>query len=189
MTGVGNFRNSWEAIDAELERVDDYGLGTPMVRPPLLACAADGLAALALRGGTGQRDGLQEAVEAVIAILGLQPCEGTEAVPPNARSHTDEAGGALRGPQRVRPGARHHRKRLGWTFAAPSPRPFRSDPHQPPTSTMSRRPLVTVPMRPRPLLQMQPNCCQSVGKCSVINCPHVSSSAGAEPRARSRCIE
>lgn len=36
----------------------------------------------------GQRESLQEAVEAVIAILGLQPCEGTDAVPPNARSHT-----------------------------------------------------------------------------------------------------
>ena len=24
----------------------------------------------------------------MIAILGLQPCEGTDAVPPNARSHT-----------------------------------------------------------------------------------------------------
>ena len=31
MVGVGNFRNSWEAIDAELERVDDYGLGKQKV--------------------------------------------------------------------------------------------------------------------------------------------------------------
>jgi coatomer protein complex subunit gamma len=30
----------------------------------------------------------QDAVEAVIAILGMAPCDGTDAVPPNARSHT-----------------------------------------------------------------------------------------------------
>ena len=59
---LGNFRKVWDGLDAETERVDDYGLG--------------------------QREGLQEAVEAVIAILGMHPCEGTEAVPPNARSHT-----------------------------------------------------------------------------------------------------
>ena len=48
-TGVANFRNAWESIDEELERVDEYGLGT--------------------------RDTLQEAVEAVIGILGMQTCE------------------------------------------------------------------------------------------------------------------
>lgn len=31
---------------------------------------------------------LQDAVEAVGRILGMQACEGTDAVPPNARSHT-----------------------------------------------------------------------------------------------------
>ncbi len=31
---------------------------------------------------------LQDAVEAVVGILGMQPCEGSDAVPPNARSHT-----------------------------------------------------------------------------------------------------
>ncbi len=30
----------------------------------------------------------QDAVEAVGRILGMQACEGTDAVPPNARSHT-----------------------------------------------------------------------------------------------------
>lgn len=59
--GVGNFRKSWEELDPETEKSDEYGLG--------------------------QREGLQEAVEAVINILGLQACEGSEAVPPNARSH------------------------------------------------------------------------------------------------------
>ena len=48
-TGVANFRNAWDSIDPELERVDEYGLGT--------------------------RDTLQEAVEAVIGILGMQTCE------------------------------------------------------------------------------------------------------------------
>ncbi|OAY85507.1 Coatomer subunit gamma-2 [Ananas comosus] len=32
--------------------------------------------------------GLAEAVSAVINILGMQPCEGTEVVPSNSRSHT-----------------------------------------------------------------------------------------------------
>eukprot|EP00475_Leptophrys_vorax_P004173 TRINITY_DN12491_c0_g1_i1.p1 TRINITY_DN12491_c0_g1~~TRINITY_DN12491_c0_g1_i1.p1 ORF type:complete len:892 (+),score=138.66 TRINITY_DN12491_c0_g1_i1:102-2777(+) len=58
---VPNFRAAWEAIDAELERVDEYGLGV--------------------------RDSLQEAVEAVITILGMQPCESSDNVPSNARSH------------------------------------------------------------------------------------------------------
>ena len=59
---LGNFRKIWDALDAGSERADDYGLG--------------------------RREGLQEAVEAVIGILGMHACEGTEAVPPNARSHT-----------------------------------------------------------------------------------------------------
>ena len=58
---LSNFRNVWEAADASTELADQYGLG--------------------------QRHGLQEAVEAVMGTLGLAPCEGTEAVPPNARSH------------------------------------------------------------------------------------------------------
>ena len=32
--------------------------------------------------------GKQDAVEAVISILGMSACDGTDAVPPNARSHT-----------------------------------------------------------------------------------------------------
>ena len=32
--------------------------------------------------------GVQDAVEAVISILGMSACDGTDAVPPNARSHT-----------------------------------------------------------------------------------------------------
>jgi coatomer protein complex subunit gamma len=60
--GVSNFRNAWETLDPDTERVDEYGLGT--------------------------REGLSEAVNTVINILGMQPCEGTETVPPNARSHT-----------------------------------------------------------------------------------------------------
>lgn len=73
--GVGNFRKTWEELDPATEKADDYGLG--------------------------QREGLQEAVEAVIGILGMQPCEGTEAVPPNARSHTALLSGLFVGNQQV----------------------------------------------------------------------------------------
>ncbi|KAH7294192.1 hypothetical protein KP509_28G060100 [Ceratopteris richardii] len=59
---VQNFRNAWENLAPEFERVDEYGLGV--------------------------KDSLNEAVQAVIEIFGLQPCEGTEVVPSNARSHT-----------------------------------------------------------------------------------------------------
>jgi hypothetical protein len=48
-TSVSNFRNSWEALDPGLEKVDEYGLGP--------------------------RDSLQEAVKAVINTLGMQPVE------------------------------------------------------------------------------------------------------------------
>ena len=44
---------------------------------------------------------MQEAVEAVIGTLGMQPCEGTEAVPPNARSHTALLAGIFVGYQQV----------------------------------------------------------------------------------------
>jgi hypothetical protein len=46
---VSNFRNAWENMDPETERVDEYGLGV--------------------------RESLAEAVSAVINILGMQPCE------------------------------------------------------------------------------------------------------------------
>ncbi|KAJ3694680.1 hypothetical protein LUZ60_000057 [Juncus effusus] len=59
---VSNFRNAWESMDPETERVDEYGLGV--------------------------RESLTEAVNAVISILGMHPCEGTEVVPNNSRSHT-----------------------------------------------------------------------------------------------------
>jgi coatomer subunit gamma len=46
---VSNFRNAWENMDPDSERVDEYGLGV--------------------------RESLAEAVNAVINILGMQPCE------------------------------------------------------------------------------------------------------------------
>eukprot|EP00249_Psilotum_nudum_P023804 c28985_g1_i2 orf=144-2834(+) len=61
-TGVSNFRNAWESLGADFERIDEYGLGL--------------------------KENLSDAVQAVIDILGLQPCEGTELVPSNSRSHT-----------------------------------------------------------------------------------------------------
>ncbi|XP_030525098.1 coatomer subunit gamma isoform X1 [Rhodamnia argentea] len=60
--GVSNFRNAWESMGADYERVDEYGLGP--------------------------RENLTEAVNAVINLLGMQPCEGTEVVPSNSRSHS-----------------------------------------------------------------------------------------------------
>ncbi|CAA0826430.1 Coatomer subunit gamma [Striga hermonthica] len=60
--GVSNFKNAWESMDPDSERVDEYGLGP--------------------------RESLSEAVNAVINLLGMQPCEGTEVVPSNSRSHT-----------------------------------------------------------------------------------------------------
>lgn len=46
---VSNFRNAWESMDPDTERIDEYGLGP--------------------------RESLAEAVNAVINLLGLQPCE------------------------------------------------------------------------------------------------------------------
>ena len=40
-------------------------------------------------------------MEAVIQTMGMQPCEGTEAVPPNARSHTVLLAGTFVGNQAV----------------------------------------------------------------------------------------
>ncbi|KXZ54500.1 hypothetical protein GPECTOR_4g565 [Gonium pectorale] len=74
-TLLGNFRKAWEELDPSTEKEDEYGLG--------------------------QREALQDAVEAVIGILGMQPCEGSEAVPPNARSHTVLLAGIFVGYQQV----------------------------------------------------------------------------------------
>ncbi|XP_076897530.1 coatomer subunit gamma-2-like [Bidens hawaiensis] len=60
--GVSNFRNAWESLGPDFERVDEYGLGP--------------------------RESLKEAVSTVINLLGMQPCEGTEVVAANSRSHT-----------------------------------------------------------------------------------------------------
>lgn len=73
--GVSNFRNAWETMGPDFERVDEYGLGP--------------------------RESLAEAVSAVISLLGLAPCEGTEAVPANSRSHTCLLSGVFIGNVRV----------------------------------------------------------------------------------------
>ncbi|XP_047089914.1 coatomer subunit gamma-1 [Lolium rigidum] len=72
---VSNFRNAWENMDPESERVDEYGLGA--------------------------RESLAEAVSAVTGILGMQPCEGTEVVPSNARSHICLLSGVFIGDMKV----------------------------------------------------------------------------------------
>eukprot|EP00246_Nothoceros_aenigmaticus_P011193 TRINITY_DN2969_c0_g2_i1.p1 TRINITY_DN2969_c0_g2~~TRINITY_DN2969_c0_g2_i1.p1 ORF type:complete len:897 (-),score=212.89 TRINITY_DN2969_c0_g2_i1:1516-4206(-) len=61
-TGVTNFKNAWDSLDPEFEKIDEYGIGV--------------------------RESLQDAVHTVVTILGMQPCEETEFVPSNARSHT-----------------------------------------------------------------------------------------------------
>ncbi|XP_041015728.1 coatomer subunit gamma-2-like [Juglans microcarpa x Juglans regia] len=73
--GVSNFRNAWENMGEDCERVDEYGLGP--------------------------RESLAAAVSAVINLLGLQPCEGTEVVPSNSRSHTCLLSGVYIGNVRV----------------------------------------------------------------------------------------
>ncbi|XP_031115794.1 coatomer subunit gamma-2-like [Ipomoea triloba] len=73
--GVSNFRNAWESMGPDCERVDEYGLGP--------------------------RDSLAEAVNVVINLLGMQPCEGTEVVPNNSRSHTCLLSGVYIGSAKV----------------------------------------------------------------------------------------
>ena len=74
-SGTANFRKQWDESPEENERSDDYGLGT--------------------------RESLEEAVDAVTQILGMAPCEGSEAVPPNARSHATLLSGTFVGDVRV----------------------------------------------------------------------------------------
>lgn len=38
--------------------------------------------------GLGTRNNLEEAIDAVIVQLGMHVCDGTDVVPPHARSHT-----------------------------------------------------------------------------------------------------
>ncbi|KAK6159458.1 hypothetical protein DH2020_006772 [Rehmannia glutinosa] len=73
--GVSNFKNAWESMGADSERIDEYGLGP--------------------------RESLTEAVNAVINLLGMQPCEGTEVVPSNSRSHTCLLSGVYIGNMKV----------------------------------------------------------------------------------------
>ena len=56
------FSKAWDSLPEENECSSDYDIG--------------------------KREGLQQAIEIVINIIGCQPCEGTEAVPPNSRSHS-----------------------------------------------------------------------------------------------------
>ncbi|GAB2222537.1 hypothetical protein Droror1_Dr00016655 [Drosera rotundifolia] len=60
--GVSSFRNAWESMGSDCERVDEYDLGT--------------------------RESLAGTVNDAINLLGMQPCEGTEVVQNNSRSHT-----------------------------------------------------------------------------------------------------
>ncbi len=100
-TSVANFRKSWEELDAGTEREDDYGLGT---RDSLQVCPSRCKSCLRLplvQPLIPELVPLQDAVEAVIGILGMQPCEGTDAVPPNSRSHTVLLSGTFVGYKQV----------------------------------------------------------------------------------------
>jgi coatomer protein complex subunit gamma len=68
---AGDFRAAWEALPAESEVEDGYGLGP--------------------------RQGLEEVVEAMVAAVGMAPVGGSEMVPPNARSHAVALCGLLPG--------------------------------------------------------------------------------------------
>jgi len=70
-TYVADFAEAWDGMGEESEVGDSYGIG--------------------------QRESLQDAVEAVIRLLGMQACEGSDAVPPNARSHAAMLGGTFVG--------------------------------------------------------------------------------------------
>ncbi|KAG9440964.1 hypothetical protein H6P81_021129 [Aristolochia fimbriata] len=72
--GVSNFKNAWESLDPDTELTAEYDL---------------------------PKDSLAEAVNAVVNILGMQPCEGTETVPSNARSHTCLLSGVFMGNVKV----------------------------------------------------------------------------------------
>jgi coatomer subunit gamma len=72
---VPSFGDAWDEADEESEVVDSYGLG--------------------------QREGLQDAVEAIVRLMGMAACEGSDAVPPNARSHAAMLAGTLVGDVQV----------------------------------------------------------------------------------------
>lgn len=66
-----SFKDAWEALPEESEVTDDYGLGV--------------------------RNGLQEVLEQVMSMFGLAACDGTDAIGPNARSHTALLAGTVIG--------------------------------------------------------------------------------------------
>jgi coatomer protein complex subunit gamma len=73
---LADWSAAWDAAGGEREATDTYDLGP--------------------------RDSLQAAADAVVASLGLAPCAGSDAVPPNARSHAVLLAGRVAGvPGRV----------------------------------------------------------------------------------------
>jgi coatomer protein complex subunit gamma len=70
-SSAGDFRAAWEALPAESEVEDGYGLGA--------------------------RQGLEEVVEAMVGAVGMRAVGGSEMVPANARSHAVALCGLLPG--------------------------------------------------------------------------------------------
>ena len=69
-TMTPNFTDMWESLE-ENEVADSYALG--------------------------ERESVQEAVETVIELMGMTVCDGTDMVPPNARSHAVSMAGTVVG--------------------------------------------------------------------------------------------
>ena len=70
-TPTPNFAEQWEALGEEKEVADQYALG--------------------------ERESVQEAVEQLIELMGMSVCDGTNIIPPNARSHAVSLAGTVVG--------------------------------------------------------------------------------------------
>ena len=66
-----NFSEQWESLGKEKEVADQYALG--------------------------ERESVQEAVEQLIELMGMSVCDGTDIIPPNARSHAVSMAGTVAG--------------------------------------------------------------------------------------------
>ena len=66
-----NFSEQWESLGQEKEVADQYALG--------------------------ERESVQEAVEQLIELMGMSVCDGTNIIPPNARSHAVSMAGTVVG--------------------------------------------------------------------------------------------
>ncbi|KAI6677768.1 hypothetical protein NL676_038564 [Syzygium grande] len=93
---VGKFSNILKFIVKEVDpssgEAEEDGVEDEYQLEDLEVVAADYMLKVGIMSvdeyGLGPRESLAEAVNAVINLLGMQPCEGTEVVPSNSRSHS-----------------------------------------------------------------------------------------------------